>query len=504
MVARANLNAMKEKVGRTENGIRLIEEERDLYRKQAGYRRTLDLKYEQNKHIYEVAEERYAQLQKKQKDSLKELGKVNVKITNARVKLFEAEEEISSKKKRLEQLSISVEEKQKKLCALLNGSKAEILKRVAEAEEELKSKKKAIIKAEIATYIEESERLQNKIEEQNNVLNNIQAEILKRVEEAKQNIMLEPDADVVNAKIARAWADYKCLIYERVVDRLLIKPHPISIGTAIEFKASIKQLKEDALIPYKATEYKLKYLLSLFPELEKYVDENVIIERDKARDEGAEEVRREYLTQEEWTTLSEGEKSQLALDKYNEQRKRSNAQVGRDYEEYVAYLFRERLKGCNVIMFGEERGLEDLGRDIIVKHRDKVYLVQCKRWSQEKIIREKHIMQLFGSTVEYANADLHKVGKQIIPVFVSTTRFSPTAERFAKCLGIVIAQQSIGDYPQIKCNISRDGRKIYHLPFDQQYNSTKIDHNNGEFMAWTVKEAEERGFRRAKRYIGEL
>ena len=56
----------------------------------------------------------------------------------------------------------------------------------------------------------------------------------------------------------------------------------------------------------------------------------------------------------------------------------------------------------------------------------------------------------------------------------------------------------MGDYPMIKCNIN-EGRKIYHLPFDQQYWNTRIE-NEGELYAWTVKEAEEAGFRRAKRW----
>ena len=56
-------------------------------------------------------------------------------------------------------------------------------------------------------------------------------------------------------------------------------------------------------------------------------------------------------------------------------------------------------------------------------------------------------------------------------------------------------------YPMIKCNINqRSKEKIYHLPFDQQYDRAKIDMNKGEFYASSVSEAEEAGFRRAKRF----
>jgi hypothetical protein len=40
-----------------------------------------------------------------------------------------------------------------------------------------------------------------------------------------------------------------------------------------------------------------------------------------------------------------------------------------------------------------------------------------------------------------------------------------------------------------------------HLPFDQQYDSTKIK-NKGEFYAVTVAEAEAAGFRRAFKWFG--
>lgn len=58
-------------------------------------------------------------------------------------------------------------------------------------------------------------------------------------------------------------------------------------------------------------------------------------------------------------------------------------------------------------------------------------------------------------------------------------------------------------YPCIKCNISKvDGERIYHLPFDQQYNHTKIEPKTGELYVATVKEAELNRFRRAWRWKG--
>jgi hypothetical protein len=51
---------------------------------------------------------------------------------------------------------------------------------------------------------------------------------------------------------------------------------------------------------------------------------------------------------------------------------------------------------------------------------------------------------------------------------------------------------------KIKCNISSNGDKIYHLPGDRLYNVTKIDKTKGEFYAYTETEAMEKGFTRSK------
>ena len=53
----------------------------------------------------------------------------------------------------------------------------------------------------------------------------------------------------------------------------------------------------------------------------------------------------------------------------------------------------------------------------------------------------------------------------------------------------------------IKGNVNSNGDKIYHLPFDQMYDHTKIIPSKGEQWFLTVKEAENAGFRRAKRHF---
>ena len=63
----------------------------------------------------------------------------------------------------------------------------------------------------------------------------------------------------------------------------------------------------------------------------------------------------------------------------------------------------------------------------------------------------------------------------------------------------------MGPYPVIKCNINQSTHEhIYHLPFDQQYDHCVISKEQGEFYALTVQEAEDAGFRRAKRWKGNI
>ena len=76
---------------------------------------------------------------------------------------------------------------------------------------------------------------------------------------------------------------------------------------------------------------------------------------------------------------------------------------------------------------------------------------------------------------------------------------------FASELGIILKENIPLDrgYPCIKCNINATTQEmIYHFPFDQQYDRTKII-NPGEMYCKTVSEAESNGFRRALRWRGE-
>ena len=92
----------------------------------------------------------------------------------------------------------------------------------------------------------------------------------------------------------------------------------------------------------------------------------------------------------------------------------------------------------------------------------------------------------------------------IKPVFYTSAKLSEKSKEFARVLQIHVEQEfPLRQYPCIKCNVSmRNGEKIYHLPFDQQYDRTLIKEEKNECYVETVKQAEAKGFRRAFRWHG--
>ena len=101
----------------------------------------------------------------------------------------------------------------------------------------------------------------------------------------------------------------------------------------------------------------------------------------------------------------------------------------------------------------------------------------------------------------------NKKASDVTGMLITNTELSDTAKKMASFLGIqYLEKYDLEDYPCIKCNINYNeyGEKtyIYHLPFDQMYDQTKIDRKKGEFFAVTVAEAEEAGFRRAHKWFG--
>ncbi len=305
--------------------------------------------------------------------------------------------------------------------------------------------------------------------------------------------------------LAEAYADYFHLQDLLTASELVNKPH--SAPKAAEKIKEIAAERRTADKLYRILKYQLEYYENLFPWLIEFKAEDIeelikqILDSKGKGQEYTEEPDdqvKKWVTQAEYSKLSTIERNQLALDRYWK-KKKTKWEIGRDYERYIGYLYES--KGYNVYYQGIVEGFADLGRDLICVKNDNVEIVQCKYWSREKQIHEKHIFQLYGTTVAYK---IDYEDKKVFPHFVTSTILSDRARQFAKELKIQILEEfPFLNYPCIKCNVSqKDGMKIYHLPFDQQYDKTLIEEERNECYVEMVKEAEALGFRRAFRWRG--
>lgn len=269
----------------------------------------------------------------------------------------------------------------------------------------------------------------------------------------------------------------------------------------LERKLKITDLireKKELIAQMHEISYKLDFLLAAFPELSDFLETDYR-EIKTSFDYHDHDPAKDFLSKEEWISLTETQRNQLALDRYIESHQKSNWQIGRDYEMSVGYKY--LCEGYKVEFTGSTQKINDLGRDLIAHKGNKTYIIQCKYWSQDKTIREKHIAQLYGTSVCY---QLDHPEQEVIPVFVTNIEFSHMARRFANHLGVHLVKNfPLKPFPRIKCNVghSASGEKqlIYHLPMDQQYDTVVIS-GTDEFFAMTVEEAENKGFRRAYKW----
>lgn len=298
---------------------------------------------------------------------------------------------------------------------------------------------------------------------------------------------------------AKQFADCLYLIDLKAASDLENKARPAF--TAAEKVREISSQKRALQEQCKLLEYQLFLYESVFPWLSDFkeisADDLASVANIAAAPESEYSTLRNWLSPQEYQTLSETDRLQLALDRYSS-RQKSNWQVGIEYERYVGYCYEQ--KGYKVRYFGATEGLEDMGRDLIVSKGKNLFVIQCKRWASEKTIHEKHIFQLYGTTILQV---MEHPECQVSGIFITTTSLSSLAKSCANYLHIAVVEKfPLKPYPLIKCNISRDGDKIYHLPFDQQYDRVIINPSDGDCYMSTVQEAESKGFRHAWRWHG--
>lgn len=309
----------------------------------------------------------------------------------------------------------------------------------------------------------------------------------------------------------RQWLSHFIAEADRVLDEAIAgslrskrRPATKAAEEVAAARAERREYKERA----KYLEYQLRSYKEYFPFLEEYedliLDEAVALGPGEANLqllEEADPVLR-FVPKAEFDRLPSAQRNQLALDRYLSGGL-SPLAIGRLYERYIGYLY-ER-DGWAVEYHGIVKGLEDLGRDLICTRGNEVHVVQVKCWSKDKTIHEKHVFQLFGTTQLYlmGRGRTELFTPTVTARFITSTTLSPVARQAAEWLKIEVKEGCALDksFPMIKCNINQATReKIYHLPFDQQYDRTKIILALGERYAATTAEAERLGFRRAFRH----
>ena len=352
-----------------------------------------------------------------------------------------------------------------------------------------KSEQKELLRTERAELLREISDIRNEmlsdIKHERDAVNQASKNLEKITKETRQK----------HPELARQIADAQYYLDMRSYDQLLNQKRP-ALKAAEEVK-KISSEKKQLLTENKQLQYQIDFYETLFPWLEEFKEvpsDDAITYATGAYSSEYDAVRK-WLSPEEYSKLDNSEKFQLALDRWKA-RKKDDWDVGIEYERYIGY--RLECDGYKVTYLGATLGLKDMGRDLLARKDGKTLVIQCKRWSKEKTIHEKHIFQLYGST---AVLSIENPGTKYKGVFITSATLSDTAKKCAKYCNIsVIEMCPMEDYPLIKCNASKTGEKIYHLPFDQQYDKVVISKNSKSCYVWSTKEAEAKGFRRAYRW----
>ena len=91
---------------------------------------------------------------------------------------------------------------------------------------------------------------------------------------------------------------------------------------------------------------------------------------------------------------------------------------------------------------------------------------------------------------------MKSISRALTAVMCTTTDLSETAMEVVKFTAMehrLIPLEK--NYPMIKCNINRKGKKLFFLPFDKFYDHVHIEKNKGEFYTNSLKECIKKGFK---------
>ena len=358
---------------------------------------------------------------------------------------------------------------------------------------------------DLTKNIIESKKLRDAQDVMQASLSKLQEERTKFEEERKRF------EDKVRFKLDREFKEKQKVIDEKIaiikeqeqtfpyLAEILSKYRTAKLDIRVKDKVTKKELtqkirtveKEKALLENQLAIY--EYTFPILEEL-KTLDVHELEQAIRSADDTG--FNYQWLSQEEYATLTSAEKQQKWLERYFHARSRTAWEAGIKYERYIGYLCEK--EGYSVNYTGALLKLEDMGRDLIVSKKNTVYIIQCKRFSESKEIHENHVFQLYGSVYHYK---AENPTATVFGVFVTTAKLSAIASACAKDLNLTVFENvEFKEYPCIKCNVGSSGEKIYHLPFDQQYDHTHIGKKPGEIYVSTIEEAQTLGFRHAMKH----
>lgn len=231
--------------------------------------------------------------------------------------------------------------------------------------EQKKQEFEAYCKQELQNIVIEKERYQifqetqrKELEaERERKLNSVNIE-LKRIEELRgsynhdykmKKIELKKEQDIINSIISSKISTFPIIAtmiadYTAKRDEYIAKTIEEIRPRAFKARDEVNKLKEEKKkLLAENLEYKweIQNLYFLLPWLDEIKDEHLVPQETDCVNptyNGKDDDAHYWLSQDEYDNLSTVEKYQRALDRYVKRRK-SNAEIGKEYERYIGYLY---------------------------------------------------------------------------------------------------------------------------------------------------------------------
>ena len=177
---------------------------------------------------------------------------------------------------------------------------------------------------------------------------------------------------------------------------------------------------------------------------------------------------------------------------------------GKFYEQYIGAVL--ETIGLKVSYYGMIKGSHDLGRDLICKDKqgNNIFIVQCKCWECERKVQWGDIAKLVTTILYYKMGDIYEKnsineefryseGSIVHAVFFTSASLSTFAQHVAKALNVIVYDNWLLKLV-IKCKEYNKAKKLFYLPFDEEYFNITIDIANGDMYTYKVEDAVLAGF----------